>query len=85
METVLESVARTGRAVVAHYAVEFAGPGAELAAQINTELFGRLKAPVARVGSRYRPIPAAAGLESEVFPNAEKIAAAVRATVGFSR
>ncbi|MGB8386834.1 alpha-ketoacid dehydrogenase subunit beta [Mycobacterium sp.] len=85
METVLESVARTGRAVVAHYAVEFAGPGAELAAQINTKLFGRLKAPVARVGSRYRPIPAAAGLESEVFPNAGKIAAAVRATVGFSR
>ncbi len=85
MQTVLESVARTGRAVVAHYAVEFAGPGAELAAQINDKLFGRLKAPVARVGSRYRPIPAAAGLESEVFPNAERIAAAVRATVGFSR
>lgn len=85
METVLESVERTGRAVVAHYAVEFAGPGAELAAQINSKLFGQLEAPVARVGSRYRPIPAAAGLESEVFPNAEKIATAVRATVGFGR
>ena len=35
MATVAESVGRTGRAVVAHYATEFAGPGAELAAQID--------------------------------------------------
>ena len=85
METVFESVARTGRAVVAHYAVEFAGPGAELAARISAELFGQLEAPVTRVGSRYRPIPAATGLESEVFPNAERIGAAVRAAMEFSR
>jgi pyruvate/2-oxoglutarate/acetoin dehydrogenase E1 component len=83
IETVLESVGRTGRAVVAHYATEFAGPGAELAAQISAKLFGQLRAPVARVGARYRPIPAARALEASVLPSAERIAAAVRATAEY--
>jgi pyruvate dehydrogenase E1 component beta subunit len=85
LPAIYESVGRTGRAVVAHTAVEFAGPGAEIAAQINAELFGRLQAPVARVGARFRPIPAARDLELAVFPNAERIASAVRATVGYKR
>jgi len=83
METVQESVGRTGRAVIAHYATEFAGAGAEVAAQLSSSLFGRLRAPVARVGARYRPIPAAKGLEAQVYPSAERIAAAVRGTVGY--
>jgi pyruvate/2-oxoglutarate/acetoin dehydrogenase E1 component len=78
--TVLESVGRTGRAVVAHYASRFAGPGAELAATIGAELFGELRAPVGRVGARHRPIPAGP-LEREVLPDAEAIADAVRATM----
>jgi pyruvate/2-oxoglutarate/acetoin dehydrogenase E1 component len=81
LDTVLASVGRTGRAVVAHYATEFAGPGAELAARISFECFGQLRAPVARVGARYRPIPAARSLEGSVFPSADRIAAAARATV----
>jgi pyruvate/2-oxoglutarate/acetoin dehydrogenase E1 component len=85
MPTVLESVGRTGRAVVAHYATEFAGPGAEVAAQIGAQLFGQLKAPVARVGARFRPIPSARSLEQEVFPSADRIAAAVRATLEYAR
>jgi pyruvate dehydrogenase E1 component beta subunit len=80
-ETIFESVGRTGRAVIAHYATEFAGPGAELAARISTDLFHQLKAPVQRIGARYRPIPAARELESRVFPNPERIAEAVRSTL----
>jgi pyruvate/2-oxoglutarate/acetoin dehydrogenase E1 component len=85
LPAVLESVGRTGRAVVTHYAVEFAGPGAEIAAQISSELFGRLKAPVARVGGRFRPIPSARNLEQAVYPSVDRICAAVRATVGFAK
>ena len=81
-EAVLESVGRTGRAVVAHYATTFAGPGAELAATISKELFGRLKAPVERVGAAFRPIPALS-LDRIVLPNAKRIAAAVRKTVEY--
>jgi pyruvate dehydrogenase E1 component beta subunit len=81
LPTVLESVGRTRRAVIAHYATEFAGPGAELAARISHDLFDELAAPVARVGSRFRPIPASRGLEQHVYPSAARIEAAVRATV----
>jgi pyruvate dehydrogenase E1 component beta subunit len=81
---ILESVGRTKRAVVAHYATGFSGPGAEVAAIIGAELFGELLAPVARVGARYRPIPAGA-LEPVVLPNAEQLAQVVRDTVARSR
>ncbi len=81
---ILGSVGRTKRAVVAHYATEFAGPGAEVSALIANELFGDLLAPVARVGARYRPIPAGA-LESVVLPSAETLAGVIRATVEGSR
>jgi pyruvate/2-oxoglutarate/acetoin dehydrogenase E1 component len=82
MPTVLDSVGRTRRAVVAHYATEFAGPGAELAARISHDLFDRLTAPVVRVGSRFLPIPASVGLESQVYPNAARIEDAVRKVTG---
>ena len=83
-ETILESVGRTGRAIITHHAVEFAGPGAEVAAQINSNLFGRLRAPVERVGTRFRSIPSST-LESEVLPSPDKIAAAVRKTLEYGK
>jgi pyruvate/2-oxoglutarate/acetoin dehydrogenase E1 component len=83
VESVLRSVGRTRRAVIAHYATGFAGPGAELAATIAKELFGQLDAPIERVGAAYRPIPALT-LDRHVLPNADHIAAAVRSTVGWS-
>jgi pyruvate dehydrogenase E1 component beta subunit len=76
-DAVLESVGRTGRAVIAHYATTFAGPGAELAAIISKELFGELQAPVERVGAFFRPIPALS-LDQLVLPNADRIATSVR-------
>lgn len=77
MGAVLGSVGRTGRAVIAHYATQFAGPGAELAAQISTRLFGRLRAPVQRTGARFLPIPATKMLETAVLPNVDNIIEAV--------
>jgi pyruvate dehydrogenase E1 component beta subunit len=85
VERVLASVRKTRRAVVAHYATRFAGPGAELAATIGHQLFAELAAPVERVGARFAPIPAAAALEAAVFPSAGAIADAVRRTVAFGR
>jgi pyruvate dehydrogenase E1 component beta subunit len=84
-QAVYESVGRTGRAVVAHYATEFAGPGAELAARISSDLFGQLKAPVQRVGARYRPIPAARQLEPTVYPSPDRIANAARTAIKLTR
>jgi pyruvate dehydrogenase E1 component beta subunit len=77
--SMLESVGRTKRAVVVHDAVRFAGPGAEIAAILQEELFGDLAAPVGRVGARFVPNPAAHNLESEIYPNADRVAATVTA------
>jgi pyruvate dehydrogenase E1 component beta subunit len=82
VETVLASVARTRRAVVAHHATRFGGFGAEVAATIAEELFGRLDAPVARVGARFAPIGAAAALEAAVLPSAAWLVEAVRSVTG---
>ena len=79
--TVLESVSRTRRAVVAHEAWRFGGFGAELAAQLHTELFGELESPVARVGAASAPIPFSPPLEAAVVPGAGDVADAVRAVL----
>lgn len=62
-ETILASVRKTGRAVVAHEAVRHGGFGAELSATIAEEAFSALKAPVVRIGAPFVPIPVSPHLE----------------------
>lgn len=81
VDTMVASVGRTRRAVVAHHAVQFAGPGAEVAAILQEQLFGRLEAPVQRVGARFVPTPAAAELEAAVLPTPARIVAAALRTL----
>ena len=50
LETIVASVARTHRLVVAHEAVQHGGFGAEIAAQVQAAAFDELDAPIARVG-----------------------------------
>jgi len=76
--TVLASAAKTGRAVITHEAVREFGVGAEVAAVINEELFGQLKAPVRRVGGSFSPVPFSPPLEKAYLVSRAKIAAAVR-------
>jgi pyruvate dehydrogenase E1 component beta subunit len=78
MDTVLASVAKTGRAVVVHEATKKFGPGAEVASQISEALFGRLKAPVLRIGSKFSPVPFAKTLEAAFMPNQTDLAEALR-------
>lgn len=81
-DLVLESVSRTRRAVVAHEAWRFGGFGAEVAATLAERLWGRLVAPVVRVGARGVPIPFSPPLERFVIPQVEDIVAAVREVLG---
>jgi pyruvate dehydrogenase E1 component beta subunit len=81
-ETVVASVRKTHRALVAHEAVRFGGIGAEFAAQIQEEAFDSLDAPVGRVGAPFSPVPFAPNLEKEYIPNAAKIAEGVRRVLG---
>jgi pyruvate dehydrogenase E1 component beta subunit len=77
---VLESVKRTGRAVIVHEAPKNGGFGGEIAATIAEEGFRDLKAPIARVGAKWAPLPFVSALENEILPSEADIENAVRKT-----
>jgi acetoin:2,6-dichlorophenolindophenol oxidoreductase subunit beta len=79
IETILQSVSKTGAAIVAHEAVKKFGPGAEIAATIHERLHKQLRAPVKRIGAKYAPVPFSQPLESASLPSMEEIETAVRA------
>lgn len=81
-ETVLASVEKTGRALIVHEAVKNFGPGAEIAATIQEELFGKLKAPVKRLGAPYCAVPFAKVLEDAFLVQPADIVATAKAMVG---
>lgn len=83
-ETVLNSVRKTGRAVIAHEACERGGVGAELAALIAREAFDSLDAPIERVCAYNVPVPFAPRLESFVIPDENRIAQAIARVVGLN-
>lgn len=77
-ETVLRSLAKTGRLVIAHQSATTFGVGAELAALAARDGFWTLDAPVIRVGAEHTPAPYAPSLERMWLPSKARIAAAVR-------
>jgi pyruvate dehydrogenase E1 component beta subunit len=80
--TIAESVAKTGRAVVAHEAWQTCGFGAEVSARIGEELFEQLRTPVVRIGAARAPIPFAPVLEAAVVPGVEALVDAALRAVG---
>ncbi|NKZ06487.1 alpha-ketoacid dehydrogenase subunit alpha/beta [Actinomadura latina] len=77
-ETVLASLAKTNRLVIAHEAVRDFGVGAELAAMAANEGFWHLDAPVVRVAPPPMPAPYAPSLERLWLPDAGAIAETLR-------
>jgi pyruvate/2-oxoglutarate/acetoin dehydrogenase E1 component len=85
MGTVIASVKRTSRALIAHEAVLHGGMGAEIAARIQEAAFDWLDAPVQRVGAPFAPVPASPVLESAFVPDAKRIVACVEQMLGLQR
>jgi acetoin:2,6-dichlorophenolindophenol oxidoreductase subunit beta len=77
-DTIHASVGHTGRALIVHEAVAEFGVGAEIAAAISENFFGRLKAPVLRLGANRSPVPFSKPLETEFVPTQARIEAAAR-------
>lgn len=75
-DTVLDSVRRTGRAVVVHEAARTLGMGAELAARIQSECFYELQAPVLRVTGYDLPYPPSR-TEHSYLPDLDRVLDAV--------
>jgi pyruvate/2-oxoglutarate/acetoin dehydrogenase E1 component len=75
---VFASVAKTGRCLIVHEAVEAFGPGAEIAARIADGVLWELDGPVARLGARPAPVPYSPSLEAHMLPTHRSIAAKAR-------
>ncbi len=82
VETIVASVAKTGRAVIVHEAPRSGGLGAELAATIQEHALLHLKAPVARVTGPDAIMPLYK-LEKAYLPDAARIAHAVDEALAF--
>jgi 2-oxoisovalerate dehydrogenase E1 component len=78
MATILASVHKTSRLLVAHEAVVPFGVGAEIAATVAREGFWDLDAPIERVGAAATPPPYAPALERAWLPGVDEIADAIR-------
>ena len=78
-DLIAESVAKTGKLVVAHEATQFCGLGAEIAAHVAEHCFWDLDGPVVRVGAASHPIPYQKDLEAAMLPGPAEIAAAAKA------
>ncbi len=76
--TVLDSVAKTRRAVVVTETPLMGSLASEVSVVVFEELFSSLASPVVRVGAKDAPIPTAPILENEILPDRADIAAAVR-------
>jgi len=76
---ILETVKKTGRALIVHEATRTGGPGGEIAALIGEHAFEHLDAPIVRVAPPDTPVPYSPPLEEYFLPNAGKIADAIRA------
>lgn len=82
-DTVFESVRKTNRVVIAHEDKITGGFGGEISAEITTNLFNELDAPVLRVGSKNVPVGFAKDYETHILPSSSDIEEAIEKTLGF--
>jgi pyruvate dehydrogenase E1 component beta subunit len=79
IDTILESVARTGRLVIVHEAAKNVGVGAEVAALVAEHALYDLQAPIQRVAG-YDTVMPLFRLEQDYIPSTQRIVDAVQLT-----
>jgi 2-oxoisovalerate dehydrogenase E1 component beta subunit len=77
-QAVLESVAKTSKALVLHEDTHTGGFGGEIAATIAEEAFEQLDAPLRRITAPDTPVPFSPPLEKAFIPQVEDVAAGIR-------
>jgi 2-oxoisovalerate dehydrogenase E1 component len=78
LDTILQSVAKTGRLLIVDEAFAPFGFGAEIAAGLADRGFDDLDAPIRRLNGAFAPTPYSPTLEAAVIPNPDTIAQAIR-------
>jgi pyruvate dehydrogenase E1 component beta subunit len=81
VDCVLDSVARTGRLVIAQEAVRRGGVAGEIAAIVAERGWHTLRAPIVRIAGKNTVIPFNLALERASVPQVEDIVAGIRSTV----
>ena len=81
MATILDSVAKTGRLVLVDQATRHASAAAVIAAEVVSQGFASLKAPVKLVTALDATVPYSKPMEDYILPDEEKIVSAVRELV----
>ncbi len=82
-ETILASVRKTGKVLVAHEATRSCGVGAEVAALVSEQAFEDLDAPIRRLTAPDVPIPFSPPLEQAVLPQLDQIKEACRELIAY--
>ena len=83
MQTIIESVRKTGRLLITHDACRTGGVGAEIGQRVMEEAFDYLNAPIMRVAGLNVPVPSGS-LQSRVVPSCEKLVEAAFKMLGKS-
>ncbi len=82
-EAIFASVKKTAKVLVVHEDKVFSGFGAELAAEIGTEMFRYLDAPIRRVGSIFTPVGFHPNLERAILPGVAGIYTAMKELLNY--
>jgi pyruvate dehydrogenase E1 component beta subunit len=85
LDTIVDSVKKTGRLIVSHEAYTRGGYGGEIITSVIEAAFDYLDAPPLRVCSKNVPVPYAANLEAAALPQVEDLVTAARALVNKAR
>jgi len=81
--TILQSVAKTGRALIVHEAVKRGGYGGEIASIIGEKAFHHLQAPIKRLGALPTPVPYSEILERAAIPQVDDIVKEARSLMKY--
>jgi pyruvate dehydrogenase E1 component beta subunit len=81
IDTIVISVKKTSRLIIAHEAVEHGGIGAEIAARVQQQAFYHLDGPIVRVAAPFAPVAATPALEKLFLPGKDQIIGAVRKAI----
>jgi len=82
MQTIINSVKKTGRCIIVHEAPKTSGFGAEIIARLNEEIFGELKAPVERVAGFDTVFPLYK-MEKLYLPNVVRVVEAMKRVMSY--
>ena len=82
-ETILTSVRKTGKVLIAHEDTMTGGFGGEIAAIVASQAFERLDAPIVRVAAKDTPVPYGPGLENAMLPQEADLLAALHRLVRY--